>query len=192
MSPPKRPSPAATGSQKNGGSNATITALGGAGAADQTLPRLKVLGAGRTAKVYKTRIAESANPERECSFRETMSSVPAPTRLDDECRVLPQFANLVLWSSVRETTSSVSTASPAPPAPTSRFSRLRREPSTRATRAQIRAIFDVPHEPLPLKTVVGGGAFGTVYLVETSMGRIAVKQVRRWRANCGRSSHKRH
>ena len=143
------------------------------------------MGAGRTTKVYKTRIAQSANPER---VRETISSAPAPTRLDDECRVLPQFANLVLWSSIRETTSSASAASPAPPAPTSRFSRLRREPSTRATRAQIRAIFDVPHEPLPLKTVVGGGAFGTVYLVETSMGRIAVKQVRRWRANCGRST----
>ena len=81
----------------------------------------------------------------------------------------PQSANLARQSSFRQTMSSA-------PAPT-KFSRVRREPSTRATPAQLRAIFDVPHEPLPLLTVAGGGAFGTVYLVETSTGRIAVKQV---------------
>jgi hypothetical protein len=72
--------------------------------------------------------------------------------------------------------STKSSAPAASPAPT-RFSRLRRQPSTRATPEQLRAIFDVPHKPLPLETVAGGGAFGKVYLVETSMGRIAVKQV---------------
>ena len=62
-------------------------------------------------------------------------------------------------------------------APT-KFSRVQRDPGTRATAAQLRAIFKVPHEPLPLESVSGGGAFGTVYRVKIPTGFVAVKQVR--------------